>query len=242
MTDKGKLSTNFADNTRVKLAVVYNPYSQNPLTSTADYPSLIFFIVNGILDRVVEYNGDMKWKNSKVNGITIGNLEGKAGIKIYSIRIYNRALTLNEELTNFIADSDNLLAKYNENDIYVSGTETVSLDLLKRRIPTMVWYGERKKFDETDNKKNNWQWDVEFYDPQTPELDFFARAAWFSNQGTSSMRYPKRNVRMYFGKTFDKKTKDTEAKYWTEVYLSGEFTHGQTNDPTTLGNFYCNKN
>ena len=243
MSDRNgnSLTTNFDDNTRIKLAFIYNPFNKNFSESTADYPNTMFFIVNGILDRSYSFGGDLKWINPTTTGMTLGNVDSKAGVKFHSVRVYNKALNLNEELTNFIAESDDLLDVFNKNNVYASGTETVSLDILKNVCPTLVVYGDKEDFDKSKSKKENWEWDVELYDPFNPELDFFARGAWFSNQGTSSLKYPKRNLRMYFGKTKDDKTQDDSAQYYTEVYLAGEFTHGQTNDPSLLGNFFCNK-
>ena len=134
-----------------------------------------------------------------------------------------------------------MLANYDKNNICAEGSSDISLDIVKNMAPTMVIYGDTDLLNNATNKSQNIEGDVEFYDPFEPELDFFARGAWISCQGTSSMMYPKKNFRLYFSKKPDDKTLDNSSKCWTEVYMAGEFTHGETNDFTKLGNFHCNK-
>lgn len=247
-----------ADN-KIKLAFVVNPYDKNNnfdssfmdegkpnRTGKQEYKNCIFMIVNGILDKCDAYNGssgNLVWKNAQNPKMVIGNKDGKAGIKIYSIRTYSKALTLDEELVNFIAESDDILAMHNRNNIYEKGSGSVSLDIVKNKIPTAVIYGDISAFNALKGKKENMEFDMEFYDPTDPDRDFYARGMWFSNQGTSSLAYPIRNLRPYFSKTKDRKTKG-QANYYTEVYLGegakGNFIHGQVQDESTLGHFYTN--
>ena len=241
MSPAGVVTGNFKDNERLKLAFIVGNYKENYDQTVDLYANKTFIIMNGILDRATTFGGSIKWNNPENPGIVIGDPNGKAGVKIRSIRVYNKALSLDDELTNFIAESDNLLEMYDRNNIYVEGTNSISLDIVKNTIPTMVMYGDVDILNTATNKKNNAEFDVEFYDPTDPNIDFYARGAWVSCQGTSSMFYPKKNFRLYFGKTNDGKTLDGSAKYWTEFYRAGEFTHGELNDYNKLGQFQCNK-
>jgi hypothetical protein len=56
------------------------------------------------------------------------------------------------------------------------------------------------------NKKANVPVDILYQDPNFPQFNYFARDAWMSNQGTSSMNYPRRNFRPYFNKESDSNT------------------------------------
>lgn len=243
---------------KIKLAFIVNPYDRNndfdasfmneggKRQGKQEYKNCIFLIVNGILDRCDAYNGNsgnLVWRNVSNPKMVIGNKDGKAGIKIYSIRTYNKALSLDEELVNFIAESDDILGLNDRNNIYEKGSGSVSLDIIKNKIPTAVLYGDITQFNKLPNKKTNMEFDMEFYDPTDPDRDFYARGMWFSNQGTSSLAYPIRNLRPYFSKTKDSKTKGI-ANYYTEVYLGegakGNFIHGQVQDESTLGNFHMN--
>lgn len=241
MSPAGAVTGNFKDNERLKLAFIVGNYKENYDQTVDLYANKTFIIMNGILDRATTFGGSIKWNNPENPGIVLGDPNGKAGVKIRSIRVYNKALSLDDELTNFIAESDNLLEMYDRNNIYVEGTNNISLDIVKNTIPTMVMYGDVNILNTATNKSNNAEFDVEFYDPTDPNMDFYARGAWVSCQGTSSMFYPKKNFRLYFGKTNDGKTLDGSAKYWTEFYRAGEFTHGELNDYSKLGQFQCNK-
>lgn len=232
--------TRFNANTKIKLAFTINPYDANYKGEGTTYKNCIFCTVNGILDRAGSYNGNIIWQNPSNPTIKIGDPNGKAGIKVYSVRVYNKALSLDEELTNWIAETDEILKNYDRNNIYDETGKSVSLNIMKQRIPTAVLYGNIDTFNKLGNKKDNQQFDIEFYDPTDPDRDFFARGCWISNQGTSSLSYPIRNLRPYFSKTVDSKTQEKDAHYYTEVYLSGEFVHEQTNDESTLGHFYTN--
>lgn len=236
--------TKYNANDKIKIAFIVNPYDRNKNFDSSfygkqEYKNCTFIIINGILDKCDSYGGELIWRNVQNPKMIIGNKDGKAGIKLYSIRVYRKALSLDEELTNFIAESDDILAMNRRNDIYEAGTSSVSLDIVKNMIPTGVLYGDIDTFNQLTNKKQNMEFDLEFYDPTDPERDFYARGMWFSNQGTSSLAYPIRNLRPYFSKTNDSKTVGT-ANYYTEVYLGNNFVHGQVSDESTLGHFYTN--
>ena len=236
--------TKYNANDKIKIAFIINPYDRNKNFDSSfygkqEYKNCTFIIINGILDKCDSYGGELIWRNVQNPKMIIGNKDGKAGIKLYNIRVYRKALSLDEELTNFIAESDDILAMNRRNDIYEAGTSSVSLDIVKNMIPTGVLYGDIDTFNQLTNKKQNMEFDLEFYDPTDPERDFYARGMWFSNQGTSSLAYPIRNLRPYFSKTNDSETVGT-ANYYTEVYLGNNFVHGQVSDESTLGHFYTN--
>lgn len=239
--DRGgnEVYTKFNSNTRVKIAFIMNPYVNN--YDGTNYRNCIFLMVNGILDKCDMTNGQLPWTNSTGAKIVIGNPDGVVGVKLHSVRVYNKALSLDEELVNYIAECSDILSVYEKNNVYEEDTTSVSLNILKNLIPTAVIYGDMDKFNAFDNKKDNLQFDLEFYDPTDPARDFFARSIFCCNQGTSSLNYPIRNLRPYFNKTVDTKTtKDETAEYFTEVYLAGEFVHGETNNQEKLGNFNMN--
>lgn len=228
-----KIKTNFKEGERIKLAFIINPLAElyNGITykgmdlthpeddpSTDENPNTLFIMVNGVLDRVVKYgtgrpgSDSFKWSNPQgpnKNSFTIGNTTGKCGIKLYSIRIYDRYLTLDEEFMNYMNDQsgDKLLALYRKNNI-VSATGEISFEECKKVMPTMVMSTDYESFGSFDatRKKDNTFAEVQFFDPENKELNFYARQCWVSCQGTSSMSYPIKNLRLYFGKTTNSKT------------------------------------
>ena len=245
--------TKFNSNERIKLAIIMNPYKSNwdnnEWNANAD-KNTMYIVVNGILDKCNATNGEFNWPNPTGAKLVIGNPNGDAGIKVHSIRLYSKALSLDEELTNFIAESSDILTTFDKNNVYSESTSSVSLDILKNRIPTIVVYGDLDEFNKFTEKKWNSQFDMEFYDPTDKNRDFFARSIYMCNQGTSSLKYPIRNMRPYFNKTRDTEadinkntTRDKTAEYYTEVYLAGEFEHGKMHGAEAVensGNFYVN--
>lgn len=220
------IKTNFKEAERIKLAFIANPLKNvnaqkqyDPeLKNTDDNPNTLFIMTNGVLDRVVKWgNGStgsdsFKWTNptsENANSFTIGNTTGEANVKIYSIRIYNRALNLDEEFMNYLNDQsgDTLVDVYQKNNV-VKDDGSIDIELVKKMIPTLVMsmdYTSFGSFDATRKKDNTFA-EVQFFDPNDPELNFYARQCWISCQGTSSMSYPIKNLRLYFGKTANKNT------------------------------------
>lgn len=216
-TMKGNtLKTNFKDSTRNKIALSFNPTGEvvnGVSTGASANPNLLMIYVNGVLDRAGKWgdgtaNSDkVQWGNHTVNTIKIGNEEGAAGVKIYSIRIYNRAYEPEDAFMNWVVDQgSNIPSIMKKNAIYDS-SKKISLELVKAMIPTYVLYTDFTMLNNQTNKKNNTQYDAQYYDPTNPSLNFYVRNGWMSLQGTSSMQYPTKNLRPYFNKQANDKTK-----------------------------------
>ena len=212
--------TNYKDNSRQKIQFIFGGVSSGAETIN-EMPKLYYMVVNGVLDRVVQFTDTVSDNNT--SSFTIGNRDGKVGIKIYSIKLYDRALTLDNCITNYIIDSQDILSTYKKNDLYENNQLNIT-KILGNHVPVMVIYGDvttsiTKLFD----KKANIPVDVLYQDPNNPQFDFFATDCWMSNQGTSSMNYPRRNLRLYLNKKADKKTirgfgSDENYKYNTRLY------------------------
>lgn len=217
------INTNFKDNVRTKIAFVYNPQvkwdDDNTYSGRKENPNLIFIIVNGVLDRVCRWgngqtaDGDkLRWTNAQganANSFTIGDPLGRAGVKLYSIRIYNYALTPEQEFMNFMYDSPDVLDVYNRNNILDEHNEISFNHLLTNNvlgIPIMLLsfdIDQQNRFT-SDEKKANQMAEVLYIDPASDhKLDFYARNVYIGCQGTSSMAYPTKNLRLYLdGKAY----------------------------------------
>lgn len=219
------VKTNFKESERIKLAFIVNPIKPVNQSTFAyesddlnDNPNTIFIMVNGVLDRVAKWgtgiaaSDSFKWSNQSedvANSFTIGNDNGEANVKIYSIRIYNRALTMDEEFMNYLNDQpgENIIDLFDKNDVF-DDNDNVSFDKVKEMIPTMLLemdYESYGSFDATKKKANTFA-EVQYFDPTDQNLNFYARQCWVSPQGTSSMGYPVKNLRLYFGKSKNNQT------------------------------------
>ena len=130
-----------------------------------------------------------------------------AGINLYSMKIYERALSSTEILDNYIYyrnDTTEKLAIYNKNDIMLAGDkEAFDPDKLKSTLPMMYFYQvfENEKIEdlhqEKKDKKLARHFHVVYIDTQHPEKNFLILYARITPQGTSSMNYPVKNFRIY---------------------------------------------
>ena len=208
------IHTNYKDGSRQKIQFIFGynrPIENNDYSTAQGYemPYLMYIVVNGILDRVNQFTSDdaIGVNTNGLESFTIGNTDNKVTTKIHSISIYRRALTLDQCADNYIADSDNIRKKYLKNDIYNEDGKTINVDKVLStnvNVPVMTIYGDiTNSIVQVFNKKSNVPVDVLYQDPNYPEFNFFARDAWMSNQGTSSMNYPRRNLRLYFNKKSD---------------------------------------
>ena len=94
------LETRFKDNDRMKFAFIGNK------SGNMEDSNLLYIVTNGVLDRAINYNdGDNVVSKSKLR---IGNVDGKVKCRLRSIRVYNRAITVDEAWANFAIDSDNV--------------------------------------------------------------------------------------------------------------------------------------
>jgi len=223
------IHTNYKDGARQKIAFIFGDNNANTDDAIGDCPYLMYIVVNGILDRVAQFT-----KNDNCTGTSedyaqfiIGNTNGKVTTKIHTIRIYSTALTLDNCVNNFIIDSNDVRGNYLRNDIYNTDGKTININKILSsdlHIPVMTIYGDiTNSIVQVFDKKANVPVDILYQDPMHPEFNYFARDAWMSNQGTSSMNYPRRNFRPYFNKKADSKTlrgfaTNDRYKYETRVW------------------------
>lgn len=223
LTMRQALKTNFMDGTRNKIAFAFNPTTEigsdgKAVGSSSENPNLVMIYVNGVLDRAAKWgtgsaNSDtIVWNNPTTKSITIGNQDGACGVKIYGIRIYNRAINPEEAFMNYVSDQgSNIPTIMKKNHILEDGN--VSFELCKQLIPTLVISTDFEQINNADYKKNNTQYEAQFFDPSDPTLNFYLRNGWISCQGTSSMNYPTKNLRPYLNKADRNKDKAKTLQY-----------------------------
>lgn len=225
-SDRGaQITTNYKDGAKQMIQFIFN--GNNEAAETQESPYLMYLVVNGILDRAIQFTSTDTVGENSADEFVIGNMDGKATIKIHSIRIYNHALTLDECTTNYIAGTKEIRKNYLKNDIYNDEGTAISIDKILNadvKVPVMIIYGDvTSSIVQGFDKKYNVPVDILYRDPDDSQFNYFAHDAWMSNQGTSSMNYPRRNFRLYFNKTADEKTlrgwaENERYLYRTRVY------------------------
>ena len=199
----------------------------------------------------------MKAEWAKVNFNIQSQLEFKstgADLNVKSVRIYNKALTSDEVLNNYIVDRNHLedadgepgVRSLDEDNRVLNEGDTVSMEKLmglmkKRRNSILVLIGTGSVGSEVpsesdtlnvmdalaqlNNKKaNKLCREVRFYNGENRALDWIARDIYLRIQGTSSVNYARKNLRFYFQKT---------ASGYTARMTYGEIDgNGQQSNPT----------
>ena len=239
------VGTKFEPGTNIKITYVFYPDVE-----TNEQRGLIGFFVNG------EESAASKWLD-KVNFDIQSELEFNstgADLSVKSIRIYNKALTDDEVLNNYIVDRHHLedveeekgVRTLDEENRVLSESDTVSMEKLmglmqKRRNSILVLIGTGSVGSEVpsesdtlnvmdalaqlNNKKaNKLCREVRFYNGENRALDWIARDIYLRIQGTSSVNYARKNLRFYFQKT---------ASGYTARMSYGEIDgNGQQSNPT----------
>lgn len=180
--------------------------------------------VNGVICGAVVYDYNANLLNDKK--IHFEGTEG-AEIELASIRFYSSALNNDEILDNYIFfrnDISERIELYKKNNIY-DANNVIDIDALKEQIPVMI-FKQRMKDDgsgqtegkiedietEYKDKKKTVYFDIEFENIQDPTFNFTVERARVTPQGTSSMKYPKKNFRFYTRK------KDSAGNYESKLF------------------------
>lgn len=189
-----KIGTKFAPEKWLKVAFVIGKRTDGRLME---------LYVNGNRAGADIYDNSYYFRQDNAPGITLNS--DTADLEVKNIRIYDRALTDDEILDNRMVDAgstDDMMHLWEENDI-LGDTGDVDIDKLRAKgkgVMRIVRKGGLDEINETNNKKTDFLADVYFYSPFGKEYDFILRDCYIRIQGTSSTKYPSKNIRIYFGK------------------------------------------
>ena len=189
-----KLSTNYAAGEWMKVALIVRTSADNRLME---------LFINGNRTGADIYDGSFSFQQDTPQRITVDSSE--ADVEIKSIRVYNRALSDDEELDNHMVDSDStdaMMEIYSFNDILGENGD-VDMEKTRAQGKGALRIVRRNMLDdvyETNNKKTDFLADVYYYSPQGPDYDFVLLNCYIRIQGTSSTKYPSKNIRIYFTK------------------------------------------
>ena len=192
-----KIGTKFAPGLWLKVAFVIGKRSEGRLME---------LYVNGNRAGADIYDNNYYFRQEMPVGLTLDG--GMADLEVRTIRVYNRALTDDEVLENRMVDAgstDDMMRLYEENDI-LGDTGDVSLDKLRTRGKGVMRIVRPNKLDDVyaeNNKSTDFKADVYFYSPFGKEHDFVLQDCNIRIQGTSSTKYPSKNIRVYFAKGGD---------------------------------------
>ena len=160
---------------------------------------LLFIYINGKFSGSVNYSSSDNLTSDRV--LRIGDTI-KADIHLKALRFYNSVLSSDQVLNNHILYRDTtseMLSLYERNDVYEEGTQNLSVDKLARQCPVMIFTGDIPALENTTDKNKTIYVDVDYINMQETWRSFTAKDIRLRPQGTSSMGYPKKNLRPYTG-------------------------------------------
>lgn len=182
-----RVGCNFDEETRTRVSVTVQQVSGTD--------RLLSIYLDGILSGVQQYSEQDNFQQSNPVSISLGT--DKCGLDLYSVRVYKMALTADQIVDNFIADTSNAadkLDRYAANNIY-DATSRISYELLKEQIPVVTLIGDLPKY-KGDKKVDSVR--LKFEDPFHPELNFEDLCSSIDVQGTSSRFYARKNWKVKF--------------------------------------------
>lgn len=222
ITYEDSVGTKFEPNTNIKIA-----YTFYPDVSTNEQRTLIGFYVNGVESAASRWTGKVSFDiESELEFNSAG-----ADLLVKNVRIYNKALTDDEVLDNYIVDRNHLedteeekgVRALDEANRVLDESGRVSLQKLlalspKRKNSCLIFIGTGSVESEVpsasdtmnvldalaqlnDKKANKLVRKIIFYNGEHPEQSFIAENVFVRIQGTSSVNYSRKNWRIYFQKT-----------------------------------------
>ena len=198
-SEQSEIGMQFKEDERVRVSFV---------VESKNFNRLIYIYVDGIMCGAIQYPSDDNFAQSPSTGITIG--AESSGIDVYRIYMYNKGLTRNEIISNYIADRPTLnerLASYENNDL-LDVSENISITKLPATLPYMViscaelpQYKGHKKTCE-----------ITYVNPADSNKSFSASNVEIDVQGTSSAGYKKKNfkIKLQDGLTYSNNSTTSE--------------------------------
>ena len=196
------VAMNIAPDKWMKVAFVIQP--------SVDGQRKTFLFINGVLSKANQYEQGLSLVQSNPKSISFNS--DKADVFIRSIRIYRRALSHSEVLGNYIIDrptAAEIQSKHNTNNTTREGSN-MPVDpttlIEKGKGVLIIIRSDDSGTGLTDvyttnNKKTDFNADyIRFYSPLGRDYDFEAYNVYIRIQGTSSVKYPWKNIRIYLTK------------------------------------------
>ena len=200
-----EVGTKFASGLTLKIAFVVQEKKGN---------RLMMLYVNGILCGAKQYASTDSLLQEEPTNIKITS--ESADVEVRNMRVYNRALGDDEELSNYMVDrptSDEMVVLFEKNQVMEDEGTDVDIDKLRAMGKSVMRIvGDVNLVNQTNNKKFEVPVDIYFYSAYGKEYDFIIYQCGLRIQGTSSTTYPRKNYRIYFSRS---------TKYGTKLYVNG---------------------
>ena len=178
-----KISCRYKDNERIRVSITVEE-----INSISCFVSIY---LDGILSGVQKYEQNAIFAQATPSKIILGS--SLCGLDIYSIRIYNKALSTPQILANYIADKADPTTKkqlITENNILKDGKISYELAQNVGQVPIITFTGPMPAYK---GDKKNKTTRMKFEDPLDKSRNFDVLLDQIDVQGTSSQFYARKN-------------------------------------------------
>ena len=192
------VAMNIASDRWMKVAFVVQPTTGGRKT---------FLFINGVMSKANQYDSGLSLVQNTPQNITISS--EKADVRVRSVRIYHRALTKDELLSNWIIDgpTSSVIKSRHDKNVTSSDGSSYIIDpqvLIQNGRGVLVIIraddsgtGLTDVYARNDKKADFIADYVHWYSPMGRAYDFEAHNVYIRIQGTSSTKYPWKNIRIY---------------------------------------------
>ncbi len=181
---RAEVNCRFTTDRRTRLTLTVQPQSEN---------RLVYLYIDGVYQGISQYSTTDSFQQAEPVGISIG--DAACGTDVYCLRVYDRCLTAQEVLGNYIADRQDafeMLALYQRNDIFENGKITISK--LPKDLPYVILSGPESPQYKGDKKSVGMVYD----EPTDSTRHLTAEGVQVNVQGTSSQYYAVKNLKITF--------------------------------------------
>lgn len=209
-----ELSTQYKEEEKITIDFVINPSNLNTKANR-----LIYIYMNGILSAAIPYeeNANLNFNdtnlNTSISKIILGSPE--CTLDIYSVKIYNRALSYQEIISNWINNTGNFeekIARYLRNDYSNGGLTIENFINNSPTTPYMIITGDgplegaNPYMPQQKGSENKKTVNVRYVNPVNTKFNFSANSLYNQElftgvaeaqvQGTSSQAYYRKNYKI----------------------------------------------
>lgn len=175
---------------RRKLAVIVYRKSNTETNRT-----MFLTVCDGKTSYAANYTTSAPMKSTST--MVFGDSTGTATIRIYGLRIYTRALSIDECLANYAIDSGQVVTIANRNDVYVQGTSQLSYEKTRTKVESFNIIGDLSVILQSTKKETIFA-TVEHYNPDNINDCWTATNVKVKTQGNSTLKYPVKNLSLDF--------------------------------------------
>ena len=207
-SDSGRVGTKFKSGEKYRISFVITPK-----TGVVN-KCMAYVYVNGVLSGATSFSATDNFVSDKQ--INIAGSEDCV-VMLRQIRCYDKALSDDEILNNYILyrpSVSEMLSCYERNNVIENGDFSVSK--LEGELPVAVITGNIPAIEATTDKKHVEYVDIDFYNLQDRTKSFSWKNVYMTPQGTSSMTYPRKNLRPYTNKSDSTRCYDADGKECVE--------------------------